>query len=228
MLHTPHTATQYDSELSSIESEVVSMFSKVEEMLRAALLSVKTKDPQRARAVISADSVVDHLEMAIDEMIQVLLARRSPVGGDLRFAVAVLKMVTDIERIGDLACNLAERAIELGDDDDFQPPPQLQALEAQVLDELQRVSIAFQRRDSALARVVKDDDDAVDVLNRAAFAHLIAETRNRPDMFQRALSYASICRHLERVGDHVCNLAERVVFIVEGEEIRHGGARRQP
>ncbi len=219
----PHTATQYDSELRAVESEVLFMLAKVEEMLRAALQSVRARDAERARAVISGDNVVDHLEMAIDDMIQLMFARRSPVGGDLRFAIGVLKMVTDIERIGDLACNVAERSIELLATSGIDAPPQLDELENRVLDELGRVGRAFQNRAPKAAREVKEDDNTVDSLNRAAFAHLIAVTRAHPDQFERALAYASICRHLERVGDHVVNIAERVVYIVEGEEIRHGG-----
>ncbi len=219
----PHTASQYDSELRAIESEVLFMITKVDEMLRAALQSVRARDPERARAVISSDNVVDHLEMAIDDMIQSVFARRSPVGGDLRFAIGVLKMVTDIERIGDLACNVAERSLELLGSTGIDAPPQLDELERRVLDELERVSRAFQQREPRAARAVKEDDHTVDNLNRAAFAHLIAVTRAHPDQFERALAYASICRHLERVGDHVVNIAERVVFIVDGEEIRHGG-----
>jgi phosphate transport system protein len=225
MLRPPHTASQYDSELHAIESEVLFMIAKVEEMLRAALQSVRGRDAERARAVISADSVVDHLEMAIDDMIQLLLARRSPVGEDLRFAIAVLKMVTDIERIGDIACNIAERSLELLASSGIDAPPELDDLENRVLNELARVARAFQDRQSAEARDVKIEDKTIDQLNRAAFANLLAVTRAHPDQFERALSYASVCRHLERVGDHVVNIAERVVFIVDGEEIRHGGRR---
>jgi phosphate transport system protein len=225
MLRPPHTASQYDSELHAIESEVLFMIAKVEEMLRAALQSVRGRDAERARAVISADSVVDHLEMAIDDMIQLLLARRSPVGEDLRFAIAVLKMVTDIERIGDIACNIAERSLELLASSGIDAPPELDDLENRVLNELARVARAFQDRQSAEARDVKIEDKTIDQLNRAAFANLLAVTRAHPDQFERALSYASVCRHLERVGDHVVNIAERVVFIVDAEEIRHGGRR---
>jgi len=222
----PHTASQYDSELRSVEAEVLFMIAKVEEMLRASLQAVRSRDAERARAVVAADTVVDHQEMAIDEMIQVLLARRSPVGEDLRFAMAVLKMVTDIERIGDLACNVSERSIELLASNGLEAPPQLEELAAAVLNELSRVATAFQQRDSATAHAVRAADREIDRLNRAAFAHLIAVTRAHPDQFERALALASVCRHLERVGDHVANIAERVIFLVDGEDVRHGGHSR--
>lgn len=223
-----HLDPAYEAELQSLSTHVTHMVVLATGMVRDAIRSLFERDAALGRQVVSADDRLDGLEIETDRMATSLLARRAPVGDDLRFVIAVMKVATDIERVGDLAVNIAERGLDLTRGPGISPPPEVRALADAAVAMLEKAGQAWRTRDAVLARSLDKRDRAVDDLNRAAFARLIEITRGHPDQFERSLAMAGICRHLERAGDHAVNIGERVVFWVEGAELRHGGGGQAP
>lgn len=218
-----HTDSQFQAELDGLLATFNHMGIRSRTMVGDAVRSLSINDPDIARRVIAADRELDRIELEIDRMCLTILARRAPVGEDLRLVTAVMKAVTDLERIGDLAVNIAERSLDLYGRPGIEPGPEVGTLAQSALALLDRALHAFRERDSKEARELYEVDQAVDAQNRVAFRNLIHITQDHPDQFERALALSSICRHLERVGDHAVNIGERVIFLVEGEEVRHGG-----
>lgn len=221
---TRHLDRNYEAELQALSTNVTHMAVLATGMVRDAVRALLERDPSLGRSVIAADDRLDALEVDTDHLATTLLVRRSPVGDDLRFVIAVMKVTTDIERVGDLAVNIAERGLDLTAGAGLSPPAEVKALADAALALLEKATQAWRTRDAALARSLSGRDRAVDDLNRAAFARLIDITRGHPDQFERSLALAGICRHLERAGDHAVNVGERIVYWVEGAELRHGAA----
>jgi phosphate transport system protein len=176
-----------------------------------------------ARAVLTADHAIDQLEVDIDRLCVKCLALRKPAGYELRLVTAVLKMVTDLERIGDHAVNIAERGLELGAGPGLEPGDELRVMSREVVDMLRRVADAFVVGDTSVYEDVVQRDDKIDERNRAAFKRWLGVMSEHPDQANRALAFTSISRHLERVADHTVNLAQMVVLVVEGRDVRHVG-----
>ena len=150
------------------------------------------------------------------------MARRAPVGEDLRLVTCALKTVVDMERIGDLAVNVAKRYLELNaGGPGLEPTPEILALTRGALDITRRAMGALQNRDGAAARTIRTEDSRIDDLNRAVFQQMILVAKDHSDQLERAIAYTSIARYLERVADHAVNIAEMVVFLIEGKVIRH-------
>jgi phosphate transport system protein len=222
MLHTPHLDLVYERELSRLSRHVHAMADHAEKMVRDAVLALMSRDERLAAEVVEADARLDEMEIVADQLCVELMAKRAPVGRDLRLCTATLKMVTDIERIGDLAVNIGRRVCELGP----QPLPEEVAMLARsAVEELGLALQALRSRDPALARQLRDRDEGTDECNRAAFQRVIGlasgETGEDAPGFEYLLATTSVCRHLERIGDHSVNLAEMVVFLVEGRTLRH-------
>lgn len=218
-----HTDSQFQAELDHLTSTFNHMGVRARAMVGEAVRALQERDPELARRVIAADRELDRLELELDRLCLTILARRAPVGEDLRFVTAVLKAVTDVERIGDLAVNISERALDLMSRPGIEPSAEVDLLARSATELVDKALYAFRNRDSAEARALYALDQAVDAHNRSAFRHLIHLTQLHPDQFERALALSSVCRHLERIGDHAVNVGERVIFLVEGEEVRHGG-----
>ena len=198
------------------------MSHQAEKMISDAMRALVERKPSVAEEVISRDDTLDQLEVEIDKLCYEILALEQPVASDLRFLATALKIVRDIERIGDTAVNIAERARELIRE------PELKKLVALPImaDAAQRIlkeSLdAFVNSDAELAEKVisedKDVDDLYEQIFRELLTYMIEDTRN----ISRALKLIFIAKHLERVGDHSANIAEMVVFMVRGQDIRHG------
>ncbi len=218
-----HTDTQYESELATLASHVNLMSARAEGMVSNAVRALFTRDAALARSVVEQDADLDRLEKESDRRCLNILARRSPVGEDLRFVTAVFKVVTDLERIGDLAVNIAERGLDLAGSVGIDAGPEVEALAAKVTVQLAEAVRAFAERDAVAARGLYAEDAVIDSMNRAAFASLLGVARSHPDQIERALAISSICKHLERIGDHAVNIGEHAVFLVEGHDVRHGG-----
>lgn len=218
-----HLDSRYDTELNELSVHMTRMAVRAESMVRESIRALLTRDAELARAVIRVDRELDRLEMEADEMSLRMLARRAPFGEDLRFVTVNLKIVTDLERMGDLAVNVAERSLELMQGSGLFAGREVEELSAAAMDEVSDALRAYQTRDCTLARAVLGNDRNVDALNRTAFETLIRIAHERPDEFDRALALTSVCRYLERVADHATNIAEMVVFLVEAEDVRHRG-----
>ncbi len=228
MLGSRHLDSKYDTELKELGVHMTRMVVRAESMVRDAIKALLERDAELARAVIRTDRELDRLEMEADELSLRMLARRAPFGEDLRFVTVNLKIVTDLERMGDLAVNIAERSLELMQGSGLLPGREVEELAAAAMSEVSDALRAYQSRDSAAARRVLGTDRNVDALNRSAFELLIRIAHERPDEFDRALALTSVCRYLERVADHATNVAEMVVFLVEAEDVRHQGLNKQP
>ncbi len=221
MLRTPHLDQQYEHELEQITAHLLKMGNRAEAMVHDAVRALLDRDLGLARKVIGSDDELDRLEVETDALCVALMARRSPVGGDLRLVTCALKIVTDLERVGDLAVNIARRAIELNTSSGIEVLPEVAELARVASDELGQAMTALRKRDSAAAVQLQRGDKQVDEANRLAFDRLIHIAKDHPDQFERALAITSVCRHLERVGDHAVNIGEMVVYLVSGQMVRH-------
>lgn len=214
-------STPIEQDLERIRTLFLQMFVRGENMVRQAVRSVVERDPHLARSVVKLDPDMDQLEIDIDRRCLGCLALRHPVGQDLRLITTVMKMVTDLERIGDLAVNVAQRGLDLATGAGIEPDEQLAEMGDRAADMIRLAAEAFVASDAELARSLHDRDSEVDRLNREAFARWIEAMATHPDQVERALALTSISKHLERIADHAVNLGEMVVFFVEGEDIRH-------
>jgi len=211
-----------EAELDRIRTLFLQMCVRAESMVRLAVRSVVDRDPVLGRSVVDADRELDKLEVEIDKLCLSYLARRSPQGFDLRLITTVMKMVTDLERIGDLAVNVAERGLHLARGTGVEPGQDFPKMGELAADMIRAAADAFLEGDSEVAKELFTRDKEVDELNRKAFTKWIEAMGAHPDQVDRALSLTSMSKHLERVADHACNLGEMVVFLVEGEDVRHG------
>ena len=186
-----------------------------------AMKALTDQNDDLARQVISGDAAIDADESDIDRMAMNILATRHPVASDLRFVTMSLKFVIDVERIGDLAVGIAKRALELNRLPSLEPRGDLPALAAMVQRNLHVAIDSFVRGDAEQAAVVIRADIEIDRLNATQFAQLMAHVAADPATVTRVLPLSSVCRYLERIGDHVKNLAEEVIFMVEATDVRH-------
>lgn len=222
MVHTPHVDHAYERELNAVSVHVARMADYAEHMVRDAILALLSRDEQLAQKVRDADKALDAMEIQCDDLCVKLMARRAPVGSDLRMITSVLKLVTDLERIGDLAVNIVKRT------DEFRRLPELPKevadLGSAVVEEVGVAVTALKNRDARLARELRDRDASTDARNRAAFDRLMKLAAGGDEArFGEILAATSVCRHLERIGDHSVNVAEMVIYMVEGTVVRHQG-----
>lgn len=218
-------AKHLQRELDALQKQLLSLASIVEEQLTAAVRSVEKKDAASARRIIDFDRNVDLLEIEVEEECLKLLALHQPVAIDLRFIIAVLKINNDLERIGDLAGNVAERAIALADTPSLTFTSKLPLMCEKAVTMLRQSLDALFKMDLALAKEVCTADATVDDLYRDMIVIVrngIVENTERVDEF---LLIMSVARHLERIADHATNIAEDVIYMIEGDIVRHHEAR---
>jgi phosphate transport system protein len=216
-----HTDREYEHELQELRDAVLLMGARVEEMTKSALESFGRHDVTLARATIAKDVEIDRLELDIDERCVRVLARRQPVASDLRFVTTTLKMVTDLERMGDLAVNVCERVVDL-DLETLKPVrASLVEMGRVVLDMQHEVLDAFIQGDAARAERVIQRDSVVDAIYARIFPELLGHMMQDPQSVSTAQRLQSIAKYLERVADHATNIGEMVVFMVRGEDKRH-------
>lgn len=215
------TSRVYERELADLKLRLVSMGRRCEDLIDAARLALMTHNARLADQIAAQDREVDKDETAIDEMAVRILALRQPRASDLRFLVATLKVVTELERVGDEAVNLAERAGQLAQAGTI--PGILKPLVSMttLAQELLRASlVAFVRRDPSLAHEVIHRDDEVDAFYGEVTRSCMADMKERPDRVSTAMCLASSSKHLERIGDHTSNIAAMAVFTANGEDVR--------
>ncbi|HEY4242686.1 MAG TPA: phosphate signaling complex protein PhoU [Kofleriaceae bacterium] len=216
-----HTSKDFEQELRTLRERLALMGERASRQITAAMKSLADKDDDLARDVIKNDTAIDRDENDIDELALQILATRQPVASDLRFITMSLKFVVDLERIGDLASGIAKRVLELNRLPSLEPRVTLEKLAALVQKNLHAALDAFVRRDADAATAVITADAEIDKLNASLFAELIAHVATDPATVTRVLPLTSVCRYLERVGDHVKNLAEEVIYMVKATDIRH-------
>lgn len=218
---TAHTSKDFEQELRTLRERLATMGERAARQIALAMKALADKDDDLARDVIRNDTQIDRDENDVDELAMQILATRQPVASDLRFITMALKFVVDLERIGDLAGGIAKRALELNRLPSLEPRIDLSKLAALVQNNLQAALDAFVRKDADAATAVITADAEIDKLNASLFAELIAHVATDPATVTRVLPLTSVCRYLERVGDHVKNLAEEVVYMVKATDVRH-------
>lgn len=210
-----------ERDLENLKRELLDMGALVETAVNKAVVALTQRRIALAHEVAQGDVHVDAKELAVEAECTKVLALHRPVASDLRFVVACLKVNNDLERVGDLAVNIAERVRALATAPPLDIPPELDELAERARQMLRQSLDAFVQQDTVLARRVRDDDDAVDELNRRMFAVMQARMKADPATVERALHVLSSSRNLERIADLATNVCEDVVFLVEGESIRH-------
>jgi phosphate transport system protein len=218
---TAHTSKDFEQELRTLRERLATMGERSARQITLAMKALADKDDELAREVIKNDAAIDRDENEIDELALQILATRQPVASDLRFISMALKFVVDLERIGDLACGIAKRALELNRLPNLEPRIDLAQLATLVQKNLQAALDSFVAKDAERATAVITADAEIDKLNASLFAELIAHVATDPATVTRVLPLTSVCRYLERVGDHVKNLAEDVVYMVKATDVRH-------
>jgi phosphate transport system protein len=213
--------THFQKELEELKENLLKMATLVEEAIRDVVQSLVKRDSELAKKTFEGEDRINRLEIAIEDMCLKLLALRQPMAADLRFITAAMKIITDLERMGDQAINIAERAISLNQEPQLKPyidiPRMAEIAKSMVKDVLD----AFVNRDSKLARSVCERDDLVDGLNDQVFRELLTYMISDPTTITRAAHLMIICRCLERIADHATNIAEDVIFMVDALVIKH-------
>ena len=223
-----HTNREYEQELRRLREQLLLMGAKVEECIRGSIRALTERDTALAEQMIAFDRKINQLEIEIDELCMPILARRQPVASDLRFITMALKLVTDLERIGDLGVNICERVVELNAEPPLKPYVDLPNMAREVQEMLHEALDAFVAADVDRAQRVIVRDRNIDAYYSQIFLELLTYMMEDPRNIFRATRLQSIAKYLERIGDHVTNLGEMVVFMVKGKDIRHGGKLGTP
>jgi phosphate transport system protein len=216
-----HHVRHFQEELDQLKTRLLEMGGLSEERVRATLGGLVKRDPRALERVLAGDGPINRLHIEIDDRCFKLLALHQPMAVDLRAIVAAVKINADLERVGDLAVNIAEASLRY-----LRHPPVKELIDiprmADIAEGMLRDALdAFVRRDTALARSVLDRDDELDALKSQVFRELLTYMLQDPSKIEPALDLILISRHLERVGDHATNLAEDVIFMVSAKDVRH-------
>lgn len=211
----------FERELDGLKKELLELSAAVEESVVKAIQSLKNRDEAVAREVIANDDAVDNAEVALEEQCLKILALHQPVAGDLRFIVSTLKINNELERVADLAVNIAERSLVIGRQRVIDAPFDFTHMAQKSRSMLTRAIDSLIKMDIGLAHEVCNADDEVDELNREVYQRVYKLIREQPDNVEILINYVSVSRHLERIADYATNIAEDVIYLVEGKIIRH-------
>lgn len=199
----------------------------MENSVYRSVLSLVEKDEQQAQQVLDNEAKINRLEIEIDDLATRLLALQQPMATDLRFITAAIKINNDLERMGDIAVNIVQRSLSLMHEPLIKPLVDIPHM-ANLVESMVRKSLdAFVRRDAELARSVLVSDDAVDELRDAIYEELISNMERDPNSVRQAVNLMFVARSLERLADHSTNIAEDVLFLIQGVDVRHHAATRE-
>jgi len=213
--------TYIEIELVKLKKKLLELGAKVEESLRQSVLALAGRDRKLAETILVQEATIDLLEVELEEECLKVLALHQPVARDLRFIVSVLKINNDLERIGDLAANIAERAVFLSKRDAIDSPYDVLGMADHARTMVRKSLDAFANLNAQTAREVCTIDDKIDRLNREAYLKVTRAMQENPDRAEELINYISISRYLERVADHSTNIAEDVLALLGGEIVRH-------
>jgi phosphate transport system protein len=213
-----------DHEIARLKKQILSLAADVEEAVARSVEAINSRDARLGAQVVEFDSHIDAVEVEVEEECLKLLALYQPVTQDLRFIVACIRLNSDLERIGDLAVNIAERAVSLASvAEPSEKPLDVGAMGRLVRSMLSGALSALVNLDVTLARKVCAMDDEADAMHRGTFARVEEAVRRHPSEFATMTHYLSVSRYLERIADHATNIAEDVIYMVEGSIVRHRG-----
>jgi phosphate transport system protein len=216
-------ARHFEEQLASLKERLLEMAGLAEERVRAAMRGLIGRDQAEIDAVLTGDDPINRLHMEIDNRAFTLLALYQPMAIDLRAIVSAMKIDTDLERVGDLAVNIAQAATRYLQHLPVKPLIDLPRMSGIAEGMLRDALDAFIRRDVRLAQSVLDRDDDLDGLKNQVFRELLTYMIETPAKIEASLDLILISRHLERIGDHATNIAEDVIFMVSARDVRHHG-----
>lgn len=208
-------------EIENLRKLISILATRVEEAVHKAALSIMESRRELALSVIDMDPEIDDMEVEVEEECLKILALHQPVAGDLRYIVTVLKMNNDLERIGDLAKNCAQQSVHVSHEKNLTIPYDLKGMAAKVQSMLRNSLDALVQSDSALARTVLDADDEVDAIDAQMYPDVQSAIREHPGQMQSLIRLLKVAQNLERIGDHATNIAEDVIYMIEGKIVRH-------
>ena len=214
-------------ELEQLKTKLLEMSSLVEAAIQRSISAVIHKDRSAAEEVFRNEARINEIEIEIDEFAINLLALQQPMAADLRLIVAALKINTDLERMGDLSVSIAQRARSLMEEPVIKPMIDIPHIAGLVQSMVRKALDAFVNRDPDLARSVLASDDAVDSLRTACYHELVSFMEKDPQNIKQALDLLAVTRNLERIADHSTNIAEDVLFLVKGVDVRHHAEARR-
>jgi len=215
-----HTMKRFDEELDALKEHILAMGGLVERAVGNSVKSMLEQNEKLAKKTIKRDRAINALEVQCDEMTRDLLVRRQPAAGDLRFIMAIIKLVTDLERMGDLAIGIAKGTIY-----SLENPPRvfsnLDIMSEKVIRQVNRALDAFSRGDTELAMIVIEKDDGIDTLYKRMYREMLTYMMEDPHSISSSIILSNVAKNLERISDHATNIAEMVIYIEQGHDIRH-------
>jgi phosphate transport system protein len=218
----------FDIELKNLKEQILAMGGCVERAIEEATQALIERKPERFDRVYELEKTINQSHIQVDEAALKLLARQSPLAADLRLVVAVIKINTDLERMGDQAVNISQTATRYLKEPPLKPLIDIPRMAQEVRTMVREALDAFVRHDVKLAREVLNRDDSVDALKNQIFRELITYMVSDPRAIERAIQLILIARNLERIGDHATNIGEDVIFAITGEDVRHGARKLPP
>lgn len=211
----------FDEELKSLNEVLIKMSSIVEDMIAKSIAALTDRRDDYIDKVFEEEKTINAFQIEVDDMVMRLIALRQPAAGDLRFLVSAIKINADLERVGDLAVNIAQRTKDLLKEPELKPLIDIPRMGSLAQKMLADSITAFVNRNADLAKEVCGSDDMVDNLNDQIFRELITYMLNDPKTINRAIDLILVARHLERIADHATNIGEDVYYMVKGKDIRH-------
>ena len=210
-----------ERQIESLKERILRLGTLVEEAISKSITALINRDTSLAQRVIANDAEIDAMEVEVEEECLKMLALYQPVAADLRFVVAVLKINNDLERMGDLARNIAKRVTQLEGGDPYDLPPEIRTMATQAQEMVRQCLDAVVKRDPTLARQVREEDDIVDEARQRIQRRVLQGIKDHPENVENLLRINSVSKHIERIADMATNIAEDVVYMVEGDIVRH-------
>ena len=210
-----------ERQIENLKERILRLGTLVEEAISKSITALINRDTSLAQRVIANDSEIDAMEVEVEEECLKMLALYQPVAADLRFVVAVLKINNDLERMGDLARNIAKRVTQLEGGDPYDLPPEIRTMATQAQEMVRQCLDAVVKRDPTLARQVREEDDIVDEARQRIQRRVLQGIKDQPKNVENLLRINSVSKHIERIADMATNIAEDVVYMVEGDIVRH-------
>jgi phosphate transport system protein len=210
-----------ERQIASLKERILRVGTLVEEAISKSITALINRDTALAQRVMASDEEIDRMEVEVEEECLKILALYQPVAADLRLVVAVLKINNDLERMGDLAKNIAKRVSQLAAGKPYELPPEIRVMAMQAQDMVKQCLDAVVNGDPTLARQVREEDDAVDAARQKIQRRVMQGIKEAPDDVESLLRINSVSKHIERIADMATNIAEDVVYMVEGDIVRH-------
>ena len=214
-------ARHIEHQIQQLKQLILRFGTIVEESINRSNIALFKKDVALARRVMDNDSEIDRMEVEVEEECLKILALYQPVAADLRFVVAVLKINNDLERIGDLASNIAKRVAQLENTGPYELPREIPLMAKQAEEMVKKSLDAVVNGDPDLARLIREEDDVVDAGRQTVRKNMKEQIKQNPESVESLLRINSVSKHLERIADMATNIAEDVIYMVEGEIVRH-------